>query len=186
VGLATVYGIVTQSEGTITVDSAPGQGTRVTISLPRVDATAEPLEAGPASAGAPQGEETILLVEDYTEIREMLQEILQLHGYTVLTAANGQEALRSSERHEGTIQLLLTDVIMPGMSGRELADHVTRKRPSMKVLFMSGYTEDELGQHGLLDPGVTLLRKPFLPEALVEKVREILDTPPPPGGDSRA
>ena len=117
-----------------------------------------------------------MLVEDNTEVRDMAQAILQQHGYTVLVAANGHEALQHGAQHDGPIHLLLTDVVMPGMSGRELADRLVRLRPEIHALYMSGYTDDALSHHGVLDSGTILLPKPFTPHGLLQKVREVLHT----------
>jgi signal transduction histidine kinase len=177
-GLAIVYGIVTQSGGQIVVDSTPEQGTTFTIYLPRAEDCPEALAPQAVGLGLVRGQETILLAEDDDGVREMVREMLQLAGYTVLAAANGSEALRLGGAQQGPIHLLLTDVVMPGMSGRELADRLVQVRPHIKVLFASGYTDEALGQHGVLDPAVTLLQKPFTPDALARKVREVLDAGP--------
>jgi PAS domain S-box-containing protein len=170
-GLATVYGIIKQHDGVITIDSVVGAGTIVHIYLPRVGA-AVPVETGPAVVG--HGSETIMLVEDEDQLRRMAEEILSRRGYTVLSAPP-EEALAMAERHQGTIDLLLTAVVMPGVSGRELADRIVRARPKTKVLYMSGYAGDALGQHGVLDDHAQLLPKPFLPIELLRKVRDVLD-----------
>jgi CheY-like chemotaxis protein len=175
-GLATVYGIMTQSGGHITVDSVPGHGTTFTIYLPRVEEAVDTIEPESAQKGHYRGAETMVLVEDDTEVRDMAQEILQQHGYTVLVAANGHEALQYGAQHDGPIHMLLTDVVMPGMSGRELADRLARIRPAIHVLYMSGYTDEALSHHGVLDPGTALLPKPFTPHGLIQKVREVLRT----------
>jgi two-component system cell cycle sensor histidine kinase/response regulator CckA len=171
-GLATVYGIVKQHNGAIFAESAPEQGTTFRIYLPRatpdvVDETEDPPALKP-------GSETILLVEDEVEVRHLADEILRGHGYTVL-AAGPDEALSLGARHPGVIQLLLTDVVMPGTNGRELADRLTRLRPETKVLFMSGYTDEAIVHHGVLNDHGRLLAKPFRAEDLLRKVREVLD-----------
>jgi len=181
-GLSTVYGIVKQSEGYIWVYSEPGKGTTFKIYLPRVDAATLHLEASqPAAITEPPGpgRETVLLVEDEETLRQLTRQSLQNQGYSVIDAADGGAALRLSQAHKGPIHLLLTDVIMPGMNGRELANHLSPYRPEMKVLYMSGYTENHIGHNGTLDQGITLLQKPFTLPALNAKVREMLDTPPP-------
>ena len=181
-GLSTVYGIVKQSEGYIWVYSEPGKGTTFKIYLPRVDAAAMQLEAPqpwlPRNSSGP-GRETILLVEDEENLRQLTRQSLENQGYTVIDATDGAAAIRLSQAHKGPIHLLLTDVIMPGMNGRELANQVSSSRPDMKVLYMSGYTENHIGHNGTLDQGITLLQKPFTLPALQAKVREVLDTPPP-------
>jgi PAS domain S-box-containing protein len=175
-GLATVFGIIQRSGGTIWVDSAPGAGTTFNILLPRVAASidAAPDVAEPTSL---RGTETVLLVEDQEEVRQVARQILARLGYEVLEARDGAEAVRVCERHQRPIDLLLTDVVMPQMSGRELAERVACTRPDMRVLFMSGYTEDAILQHGILDEGLAFLQKPLEPERLARRVREVLDAP---------
>jgi CheY-like chemotaxis protein len=177
-----VYGIVKQSEGYIWVYSESGKGTTFKIYLPRVDAAAMQLEAPQPDAPAEQpgsNRETILLVEDEENLRQLTRQSLELQGYTVIDAPDGATAIRLSRSHKGPIHLLLTDVIMPGMNGRELANQVSSNRPEIKVLYMSGYTENHIGHNGTLDQGITLLQKPFTLPALQAKVREVLNTPPP-------
>jgi CheY-like chemotaxis protein len=175
-GLSTVYGIVKQSGGCMWVYSEPGEGATFKIYLPRVQDAAEPSEATTTPpADAPCGSETILLVEDEDEVRELARELLQARGYTVLEAPDGAEALRISERHPGMIHLMLTDIVMPGMSGRELATRLTALRPGVAVLYMSGYTDNAVVHHGVLDPGAAFVQKPMAPDVLVRKVRELLD-----------
>jgi CheY-like chemotaxis protein len=184
-GLATVYGIVKQSGGNIWVYSEPGVGTTFKIYLPRVVAPAELPQPMLIRASQPQGSETILLVEDEESIRTLVLGILRKQGYKVLEAASPQQALEISARIEGVIHLLLTDVVMPHMNGREVAEQVTAARPSTKVLYMSGYTDQAISHHGILNPGVPFLQKPFTPEALTEKVRKVLDEAAP-GQDGRS
>jgi CheY-like chemotaxis protein len=181
-GLATVYGIVKQSNGYIWVYSEPGEGTSFKIYLPLLDQEAEQYGSSPDSERAPGGTETILLAEDATAVRVAARQILERFGYTVLEAANGTDAL-SAAQNGVAIDLLLTDVVMPEMSGRELVDRFARRCPSTKVLFMSGYTDDAIVRHGVLRPGTAYLQKPFSPDTLARKVREVLDSqaanPPP-------
>jgi two-component system, cell cycle sensor histidine kinase and response regulator CckA len=175
-GLPTVYGIVKQSQGDIRVYSEPGKGTSFKIYLPRVDRDVEKKRRA-VSQASPGGSETILVVEDEEQVRRLAVTILTGYGYRVLTAGNGPEAVETAEGHEGPIHLLLTDVVMPGgMNGRELADALTGLRPEIKVLFMSGYTDNAIGHHGVMDTGVNFLQKPFTPDALSRKVREVLNT----------
>jgi two-component system, cell cycle sensor histidine kinase and response regulator CckA len=175
-GLATVYGIVTQSGGSIRIDSTPGHGTTFTIELPRTDssalATTPPAAAGEESLA---GSETILLVEDDEGVRAFVQDVLERHGYHVLVAALPSEAIEIAATHTGEIELLLTDVVMPEMSGRALCQTLTASRPAMQTLYISGYTDEALGYHGALDEQISLIEKPFTPEALAHKLREILD-----------
>jgi two-component system cell cycle sensor histidine kinase/response regulator CckA len=170
-GLATVYGIVEQNGGHITVESEPGEGTTFRIYVPR---TAESVQGEQnAAAAASPGSETVLLVEDEEIVRRLIQQVLQMHGYSVLEAARGEEALEWCAAPQ-SIDLLLTDVVMPGMSGRELAERAALVRPEMKVLFMSGYTDDVVVRHGVLDADIAFIQKPFTPAALTQKVREVL------------
>jgi PAS domain S-box-containing protein len=180
-GLATVYGIVTQSGGAIRVDSEPGQGAVFTIDLPRVDAPAD-LRGDPGIPdAAPHGSETVLLVEDEPEVRGLARDILHQQGYTVLEAADGDEALRIGREHGGPIHLLVTDVVMPQMGGRELADHLKAGRHETKVLYVSGYTDDAILHQGVSETGMAFLPKPFTASALAHKVREVLDAAPAGG-----
>ena len=174
-GLATLYGVVTQSGGHIWVDSEPGQGATCKIYLARVEEVAETAERDAQPHALRPGSETVLLVEDEAELRELACEVLKGNGYTLLSAGDGIEALQIAEGHPGPIHLLLTDVIMPRMSGQELAGRVALTRPETRVLFMSGYTDDAIVHHGVLDPAVFLLEKAFTPDALLRKVREVLD-----------
>jgi PAS domain S-box-containing protein len=176
-GLSMVYGIVQQHAGAITVESAPGHGATFRIYLPQVDDVVQEAEISASSTDSVLGSETILLVEDETHVRKLVAKILRGSGYTVLTAADPAAALELSDRHLGPIHLLLTDVVMPEMSGRELCQRLRNLRPQTKVLYMSGYTDEALGRHGVLEPGTFLLQKPFTSGALGRKVREVLDAP---------
>jgi signal transduction histidine kinase/CheY-like chemotaxis protein len=173
-GLATVYGIVKQSGGHVAVYSEVGHGTTFKIYLPAI-AQALTTSEEPAPSSPPRGSETILLVEDEAELRELLAEVLEDHGYAVLRAGDGGEAVTLCAERERPIDLLLTDVIMPGMSGRELVDRVQPLRPAMKVLYMSGYTDGAIVHHGVLERGIAFIQKPFAPPAIAHKVREVLD-----------
>jgi PAS domain S-box-containing protein len=175
-GLSTVYGIVKQSGGHIMVYSEPGRGTTFKIYLPRVEGEADPIEIKLGPDADRTGSETILLVEDDAAVRHLAKEILQMHGYTVLEAPGGEGALQLIEGYSGHIHLMLTDVVMPRMSGPELAARAAPLRPQMKVLYMSGYSENAIAHHGILHPGTHFLPKPFTPEALALKVREVLDS----------
>ena len=176
-GLSTVFGIVKQSGGSIWVYSEPGEGTTFKIYLPRSDVHATAVERSTPSPTTRRGSETILLVEDDEQVRNLAITILRRHGYQVLDAATGGEALLICEQHQGTIHALLTDVIMPRMSGRELWQRVAPLRPAMKVLFMSGYTDDAIVHHGVLSSELAFVQKPLMPGALLLKLRAVLDGP---------
>jgi two-component system, cell cycle sensor histidine kinase and response regulator CckA len=174
-GLSTVYGIVKQSGGDIWVYSEVGRGTTIKVYLPRVAEAVGNDETRDTTAKLPQGRETVLLAEDEEQVRRIARVILEMNGYRVLEASGGDEALSIYKQHEGQIDLVMTDVVMPQMSGRELAQILERLQPGIKVLYMSGYTDDAIVRHGLLDQEIAFLQKPFTPEALTCKVREVLD-----------
>ncbi|MFI5094337.1 MAG: PAS domain S-box protein [Candidatus Acidiferrales bacterium] len=178
-GLSTVYGIVKQSGGYIWVYSEPGKGTTFKVYLPRVTELAESKTGAVQPPGAGKGSETILLVEDEEAVRELASRILSAKGYSVVVAKSTQEAEQLATKHAGEIHLLLTDIIMPGTSGRELARRITERHPRTRVLYMSGYTDNVLAQGGVLEAGLSFLQKPFTPGALVQKVRDVLDSPVP-------
>jgi signal transduction histidine kinase/ActR/RegA family two-component response regulator len=177
-GLSTSYGIVKQNRGEILVYSEVGIGTTFKIYLPRVDEPAEVERMSATETPLRRGTETILIVEDEEGVRRVLEEMLTQQGYRVLVAASGPEALALSEKEHGIIDLLITDVIMPKMSGRELADQLCGYRPGLKVLFVSGYTDSAIVHHGILEQGTVFLQKPFTPEQIAGKVRHVLDELP--------
>ena len=172
-GLSTVYGIVKQSGGSIWVYSEPGQGTTFKVYLPCLDQAADVDEAAPASADY-SGAETVLLVEDEEMVRQIANEILTMNGYRVLQASHGNEALDVSRQHQGVIDLMVTDVVMPVMGGPELARRLALTRPEMRVLYMSGYTDDAIVHHGVLLEGTAFVQKPFTAEAFSRKLREVI------------
>jgi CheY-like chemotaxis protein len=180
-GLATVYGIVSQSGGDIVVDSTPGKGSTFSIYLPRLPEETEQVEEAPAERRRSAGAETVLLVEDEAGVRELASRVLRGQGYTVLEASDGPRALELFADHRGEIRMLVTDVVMPHMSGRILAQRLLEQSPGVGVLYISGYTDDAILHHGVLGPDSTFLQKPFAPEALAQKVREVLDRARPPG-----
>jgi len=173
-GLAMVFGMVQQSGGSIHVYSEVGHGTTFKIYLPAV-ATEPARGSDPALKVGLGGTETILLVEDEEGVRALAQMSLEMHGYQVLTATDGQDALRVAQDHPGSIAMLLTDVVMPHVSGPELARKLGQRFPALRVLFMSGYTDDAVVRHGLLQADVSFLQKPYTPLALARKVRQVLD-----------
>ncbi len=176
-GLSTVYGMVKQSNGYIALESEPGEGSTFRIYFPRVaDGTPVPFEPDRPEPASLSGSETILLVEDEEGVRELVAETLYSQGYHVIEAPHGGQALAVCEQYRGPIDLMLTDVVMPQMSGRELAERARPLRPGMKVMFVSGYTDISIVHHGILDAHAAFLPKPFTPDALARKVREVLDS----------
>jgi len=171
-GLSTVYGIVTQHNGHVAVESEPGRGSTFRIYLPRVLEEAE--AADRAEAAPARGSGTVLLVEDEQGVRELAREILEVNGYTVLEAVSPGDAVLIAERHAGPIHLVLTDVVMPRMSGPELVERLAPLRPDARVLYMSGYTDEAIANHGVLRPGTQMVEKPFTPATLVRKIQEAL------------
>jgi two-component system cell cycle sensor histidine kinase/response regulator CckA len=185
-GLATVYGIVQQSGGRIRVDSAPNAGSAFHIELPRVEDISSPVVLSMDRREPPQGRETILLVEDEEMLRHLARLVLRGHGYTVLEAGHGAEALSLCQSHDGVIDLLVTDVVMPVLGGRELADRLAVLRPDTKVLYVSGYTDDAVVRNGIVAEQVRFLPKPFTPSTLAAAVRAVLDEVPTRRGGAAA
>jgi signal transduction histidine kinase len=178
-GLATVYGIVEQSGGSIWVHSEPGKGSAFKIYLPVATGAIEP-SAAPIQGGTLRGTETVLVLEDHPEVRASIQKTLRRFGYSALVAADGPEALAAVRAHDHPIHLMLTDVVLPGASGREIARQVVANRPSVRVLYMSGYTESAIQHHGVVEPRLAFIQKPFSAVGLVRKIREVLDANEPP------
>jgi two-component system, cell cycle sensor histidine kinase and response regulator CckA len=174
-GLSTVYGIVKQSGGYIWAESKIDEGTTFKVYLPRVDDKPEPIASRAVSPSLYRGTETVLLVEDDDGVRVLIRQMLERQGYTVLETSNAGEAFIVSERDKSPIHLVLTDVVLKQLSGRELAQRIVAARPSTRVLYMSGYTEDAIVHHGVLQPGIAFLQKPFTAEVLARKLREVLD-----------
>jgi len=175
-GLSTVFGIVRQSGGIIEVESELGKGTTFKIYFPHTNESFSETAKAPSSEGASlNGSETILLVEDDALVRALTCTLLGEAGYHVFEAENSEDALALAERYAAAIQMLLTDVVMPRIGGRQLADQLCARRPGTKVLFMSGYTDDSIIRHGVVDSGIHLLQKPFTRMSLLRRVREILD-----------
>ncbi len=176
-GLSTVYGIVKQSAGDIVVSSELGKGSTFKVYLPRTDGAADALVPDAPAAPTLRGHETVLIVEDEDQVRGIMRAVLRRYGYNVLEAHNGGEAFLVCEKYPEPIHLLITDVILPRMSGREVATRLTSMRPDMKVLFVSGYIESSVEHHGMLDAGIAFLPKPITPELLANKARDVLDAP---------
>jgi CheY-like chemotaxis protein len=174
-GLATVFGIVKQHNGSIWVYSEMGSGTTFKVYLPITDSADVEEKRDSQPQGSLAGDETILLVEDDQAVRELAHELLNHQGYTVLPAENGIEALAVINTHDGPVHLLLTDVVMPGMNGKELYRQAATRHPSLKVLYMSGYTDNVIAQRGVLEDGIAFIQKPFTVEAITAKVRAVLD-----------
>jgi CheY-like chemotaxis protein len=174
-GLSTVFGIVKQSGGSLEVYSEPGRGSSVKIYFPRVDQPISVEAGGGRKRALMRGTETILLVEDDDMVRNLVRETLEREGYKVIGAADPLEAQRIADAHRGKIQLLITDVVMPRLSGKELAKALVERRPDMKVLYMSGYTDSAIVNSGILQKEVAFLQKPFTPSALAGKVRDVLE-----------
>ena len=174
-GLSMVYGIVKQSGGNIWVYSEPDKGTTFKVYLPRVTERPDPIKDRRPARKPTSGTETLLVVEDEPGVRKLICSILRHRGYDILEAAGGKQALALCESHAGPIHLLITDVVMPEMDGRELSDRVATLRPDVGMLFMSGYADNAIVQHRVLEPGTAFLQKPFTPSALADKVREVLD-----------
>jgi nitrogen-specific signal transduction histidine kinase len=177
-GLATVYGIVKQSEGYIWIDTQPGEGASFQIFLPRVDEEEQvsPTVLPADRMASPDGWETVLLVEDSEPLRKVAKSFLESHGFQVIVAKDGEDAIQIEAQQQRNIQLLVTDVVMPGMNGRALAERLMAKQPSMKVLYISGYMDTFAAVHGVLEKDMKLLDKPFTETQLIQKVREVLDS----------
>jgi CheY-like chemotaxis protein len=173
-GLATVYGIVRQSGGGIRVKSEPGKGSTFTIYLPLEIAPIDYVKGPPAPMEQSRNFETVLIAEDEEIVRELVCDVLTEQGYNVLCACNGVEAIELARSYDGKIHLLVTDVIMPQMNGHELAEQLRELRPETKVLYVSGYSNNEIGDHGALDPRYELLQKPFTPQTLARKIRDVI------------
>jgi CheY-like chemotaxis protein len=174
-GLSTVHGVINQSGGHIFVYSEPGHGTTFKIYLPRIDDPTPAVRRAPSAADVRRGEETVLLVEDEEEVRNLARDVLVDEGYAVLEATTPEDAERICAEHPGPISLLLSDVVMPRVSGPQLAGRLAEIRPDLRVLYMSGYTDEAIVRHGVLEPGTWFIEKPFTPESLGAKVRAVLD-----------
>lgn len=174
-GLSTCYGIVKQSGGDIQINSETDVGTTVKIYFPRAAQEASPQKLSLEGGVYQTGDETILVVEDEASLRKMVKRILSNHGYTVIVAGHGEEALRIIHDYDNPIDLVITDVIMPRMGGKELSDRIQSLNDTMKILFMSGYTDQSIVHQGVIDPGVFFIQKPFTQQSLLKKVRDVLD-----------
>jgi DNA-binding NtrC family response regulator len=174
--LSTVYGIAKQNAGYIMVESEPGKGTTFRLYLPRLGDAAEPFPAPPASETTPYGTETVLVVEDEEPLRILTRNCLESNKYFVLDAPDAAAAIELAKKHRGRIHLLLTDIVMPGMSGRELANRLSALQPGVRVLYMSGYTNALFGQHDIPDRDAVLLEKPFTLRSLLTRVHQALHT----------
>jgi CheY-like chemotaxis protein len=174
-GMAVVHGVVKQSGGQIEVYSEPGKGTAFKVYFPLARDALAVGKPAPGVLQMPTGTETILLVEDEAAVRALSRHILQSCGYTILEAEDGREAVQVAQNYQGDIQLVVTDVVMPYLGGRQLAERLEAMRPGLKILFLSGYTDDAVVRHGILEADVAFLQKPFTPNALAQKVRNVLD-----------